>query len=228
MADPVTIALVGTAATSATATTAATAATAGLIGAGGAVTAGGLFTAASTAFTLYSGIQSYSQAKSAASAERSASQSRARELQLQMQQERTQNAVEDAERSRQLRRQIASQRAAGAGIVDETGSILNIQNQTISESQRRENLAGSVSDNTVANLNRQAISTLRAGENAYKAGMSKARGSLINTITTVGGQIGDIASVTPSGGTSYNRAAGIKKRGDFTITSSGEQINWNR
>jgi hypothetical protein len=193
-----------------------------------AATVGTVASYASAAFTLFSGIQSYSQAKSAASAERGASQSRARELQLEMQQERTQNAIEDAERARQLRRNLASQRAAGAGIVDETGNILNIQNQTMSESQRNENLAGSVSDNTVANLNRQAMSTLRAGENAYAAGMSKASTSLINTVTTVGGQIGDIASVTQSGGTSYDRAGGIKKRGDFTMTSSGEQINWNR
>ena len=177
-------------------------------------TVGTALTAASTAFTLFSGIQSYSQAKSAASAERTASQSRASELQLQMQQERTQEAIESAERARQLRRQLASQRAAGAGRVDESGNILNIQEQTQDEFERTNELSQFKSDMTVTNLNRQAMSTLRAGENAYAAGMSGARTSLINTISTVGGQVSDISSTMKT------------KPSTFTSPRTGEVVTW--
>lgn len=180
-----------------------------------AATIGTIATYASTAMTLFSGIQSYSQAKSAASAERSSSQSRARELELQMQQEKTQTAIEGAERARQMRRQLASQRAQAAGMVDESGNILNIQEQTQSEFERQDNMAGFKSEMTVGNLNRQAMSTLRAGENAYAAGMSKARTSLIQTATTVGGQIGEISST-------------MKSPSTFTSKRTGETVTWNR
>ena len=180
-----------------------------------AITFGQLSAGASLVSGLFSGIQASSQARAAGSAERQASQSRARELEFQMQSERTNEAVQDAERQRNLRRILASQRAAGAGIVDESGNILNLQTQTITESDRQKNAQGFQTDMAIGQLNLNKLSTIRAGENAFLAGKSKARTSLISTGITAATQ----------GASLYGT---FQPSSTYTSPKTGEVVTWNR
>lgn len=179
------------------------------------ITFGQIATAASIFGTAMSGLSSFQNQRAAAQSERIASRERAAELRLQSEQEKTQNAIEDLERQRRLRRALASQRAAGAGIVDESGNILNIQAQTQAEFEREGELANFKSGLAVTNLNRQAATTLRAGENAYIAGMGKARTSLIETASTVGTQGSDFRDT-------------LRRPSTYTSPRTGETVTWNR
>lgn len=175
----------------------AVAGTAAAVGSTATIFGASMATVASTASAiggLFSGIQAFGSANAAAEAEQQASESRAREIRLQSQQESTQQALNEAERQRQLRRTLASQRAAGAGVVEESGNILNIQQQTASQAQREGRLSELQSSLTIGQLNRQALSEQRAGQNALIAGKSKARTSLISTVSSFGSQVKDIRS----------------------------------
>ena len=173
-----------------------------------AVTFGQIASAVSAVSGLVSGIQAFGSANAAAEAEQQASESRARELRLQSQQESTQQALLEAERQRKLRRTLATQRAAGAGVVEESGNILNIQQQTASQAQREGRLSELQSSLTIGQLNRQALSEQRAGQNALIAGKSKARTSLISTVSSFGSQVKDIKST-------------------YKSPKTGEVITWN-
>ena len=173
-----------------------------------AVTFGQIASAVSAVSGLVSGIQAFGSANAAAEAEQQASEARARELRLQSQQESTQQALLEAERQRKLRRTLATQRAAGAGVVEESGNILNIQQQTASQAQREGRLSELQSSLTIGQLNRQALSEQRAGQNALIAGKSKARTSLISTVSSFGSQVKDIKST-------------------YKSPKTGEVITWN-
>lgn len=172
-------------------------ATAGVAAATGATTVLGtsLATVASTASLVsgaFQGISSFMQAQDAADAQEMASQQRARELRLQAQQESTQSAINEAERQRRLRRTIASQRAAGAGFVEESGNLLNIQQQTASQAQREGRFAELQSSLSINQLNRQALSEVRAGQNQAIATRSKAFTNLAGSLIDVSDQAFDI------------------------------------
>ena len=151
-----------------------------------ALTFGQIASAASLVGGAFSAFQSFQQGRAAADAQEQASRQRAAELRLQMQQDSTQRAIEDAERQRRLRRTIASQRAAGAGFVEESGNLLNIQQQTASEAQRSERLGQFKSDLTIGQLNRQAMSELRSGQNQAMATRSRSMTSLTNSMINIG------------------------------------------
>ena len=138
------------------------------------VTFGQIASAATLVSGAFSAFSAFQQGQAAADAQEQASRQRAAELRLQMQQESTQQALEDAERQRRLRRTIASQRAAGAGFVEESGNLLNIQQQTASEAQRQQRLGEFKSDLTINQLNRQAMSEIRSGQNEAIATRSEA------------------------------------------------------
>jgi hypothetical protein len=151
-----------------------------------AITFGQIASAASLVSGAFSAFSSFKQGQAAADAQEQASQQRAAELRLQMQQESTQNALEDAERQRRLRRTIASQRAAGAGFVEESGNLLNIQQQTASEAQRQQRLGQFQSDLTIGQLNRQALSEVRSGQNKAIATRNKAFTGLSDSLINIG------------------------------------------
>lgn len=142
-------------------------------------------TGVSLASQLFSGIQSFQQADAAAEAQEIASEQRAAEIRLQSQAESTRQAQLDLERQRRLRRTIASQRAATAGVVSETGSILNIQQQTASQIQREGRLSEFQTDLNINALTRQALSETRAGQNLAIGTRSRARTSLLSVGTDV-------------------------------------------
>ena len=151
-----------------------------------ALTFGQIASAASLVGGAFSAFSSFQQGRAAADAQEQASRQRAAELRLQMQQESTQRALEDAERQRRLRRTIASQRAAGAGFVEESGNLLNIQQQTASEAQRQQRLGEFKSDLTINQLNRQAMSEIRSGQNKAIATRSRAFTGLSDSLINIG------------------------------------------
>lgn len=160
----------------------------------GGLTMGALSTGLSVASTALSGFQQFQQMGAAADAERMASQDRARELSLANKRERTQSAIEEAERQRRLRRALAAQRArfAGAGIDYTTGSPVVIQDQTAGQINRESRIAKLKTDLTISSTNRQKQQELRAGSASGAALDSKSQTGLIGTLSGVGGQVGDL------------------------------------
>lgn len=158
------------------------------------LTVGNIASGLSIASTALSGFQSFQQQGAAADAARLASEQRAREMRLSASRERTQSAIEEAERERRLRRALASQRArfAGAGIDYTTGSPVLIQDQTAGQINREQRIADLRSDLQVSSLNRSASAELRAGSSQASTLRSDGRTSLLGTVGTVAQQGGQL------------------------------------
>lgn len=149
------------------------------------------------ASNVIGGIQEYQTIRNQAKAEETASEERAADIRLQVQQERTQQAIEQAEREKRLRRALASQRAsfAGAGIDPNTGSPLNIQQQTTGLINREQRLSDEASSFTQSVLNLNAEREVRGGYARASGLRSKATTSLISTFGKVSGGISDLSEV---------------------------------
>lgn len=179
---------------------AAVAAVGSLVGGGGLLggaAAGGtlstLSTVAGLVGTVVSGISKANAQKAAGRSERLASEARARELELSAEKQRTQAALQDANRQKQLRITLAQQRArfGGAGIDPNSGSPLRLQQTAESEILRQDRQAGLFSSLTVSSLNRQGQSELRAGRAAESAAGFSATQTLIGTGTSFIRGVGD-------------------------------------
>lgn len=140
--------------------------------------------------TAISGIQQASAQRAAGGAEQAAAEARARELRLKSSRERTQAAIDEADRQRRLRINLATQRArfAAGGVDPQTGSPLRIQESSISEILRQDRQAGLFSSLTVGALNRQASQEVRAGQAARQGGNIRARQTLFQTGSLIAGQ----------------------------------------
>ena len=168
-------------------------------GIAGAVTGQMLLAGAAGVATAGAGYAQYKATSAAAKSEMLASAARARDLELSADKEKAQAAIEEQARQRRARRQEAAQRAAFAGVVDPTtGSALRIQEATASEINRQSRLASLTSDLTVSSINRQAKEELLAGYNKGTALKSKAKTSLIETVSDVGQQTSDILDLRGS------------------------------
>ncbi len=141
--------------------------------------------------TFVSGIAQSRQQRAAGKAEQAASEARARELRLQGARGRTQSAIEEADRQRRLRINLATQRArfAAGGIDPQTGTPLRIQESSISEILRQDRQAGLFSSLSISALNRQAGQEVRAGGAARQAGNIRARQTIFKTGSLISGQI---------------------------------------
>jgi hypothetical protein len=184
--DPVTIALVGTAASA----SAGTAATAGIIGAGGAITAAGVGTAAAVAggaLSAFSTIQQGQAAKAQGKAEEKIAEFNA-DQQRKEAKSRMQAAELKEERvSRQEKITKAEQRVAFAksGISINESSSLNVLLDTASQFAQDRALTlreGVVGANA---LNQQASLTIAGGKLASDIGDSKATASMIKAGGTI-------------------------------------------
>lgn len=140
--------------------------------------------------TVLSGIQGAQAQRAAGRTEQAASEARARELRLRGARERTQSAIEDADRQRRLRITLATQRArfAAGGIDPQTGTPVRIQEASISEILRQERQAGLFSSLSVSALNRQASQEIQAGQAARQAGNIRAKQTLFKTGSLISGQ----------------------------------------
>jgi len=176
-----------------------------LAGAGGAIagTTATAFTIGSTAVsfgalsaglgiagTALSGLQQSQAADAEAEAQELASQQRARNLNFQIEQEKTQSAIEEADRQRKLRRTLASQRAAfGAGGGDPfSGSPVKIQQDTRNISRRNQNRSDLTSSLKINSLGQQRSQELRAGSTRAASARRRGRTSLLQTGAQVAGQ----------------------------------------
>ena len=157
------------------------------------LTLGQIFTGISIAGATVASASSFAAGKAASKAEKIAAFERSEELKLKGQQERTQAALEASDRERRLRRSLAAQRAAfsGAGIDPNTGSPLTIQEQTIGNINRSQSRANLASGLAISNINRQALSELRAGRQSATSIRSKARTSLISDSIGIASDISD-------------------------------------
>ena len=142
---------------------------------------------AGQAFSIFSGASAGADAFDASiAASRAALEEgrvRAAETDLEVQRERTQEAIEDAERQRKLRRTLAAQRAAFAGgSVDIfSGSPVTIQEATAGQINREERLAEFASQDRIGSLNRQATGQRAAGIGKAASLIGKANTSLIGS-----------------------------------------------
>lgn len=164
-------------------------------------------TTAATAFSVASGVASIFAGQDAGDASAAAQLSAARaqtdaartqyaESQLSAQRERTQAAIEEAERQRRLRRTLASQRAAFAGGAADinSGSILAIQDDAANEINRESNLAAFASDQQVSAINRQGQAQLSSGLSESVSLISSASATKAKTASDTLSQVGTVAS----------------------------------
>jgi len=155
----------------------------------------GTFTAISAglgiAGTALSGFQQSQAAEAEAEAQQIASRQRARNLEFQVEQERTQSAIEEEDRQRRLRRTLASQRAAfGAGGADPfSGSPVRIQEDTEAISERDQERSDLTSNLRINSLEQQRSQELRAGQFRASSARRRGRTSLLRTGAQVSGQL---------------------------------------
>jgi len=155
-----------------------------------AVSFGALSAGLGIAGTALSGLQQSQAADAEAEAQELASQQRARNLDFQIEQEKTQLAIEEADRQRRLRRTLASQRAAfGAGGGDPfSGSPVKIQQDTRNISRRDQNRSDLKSSLKINSLGQQRSQELRAGSTRAASARRRGRTSLLQTGAQVAGQ----------------------------------------
>jgi len=155
-----------------------------------AVSFGALSAGLGIAGTALSGLQQSQAADAEAEAQELASQQRARNLNFQIEQEKTQSAIEEADRQRKLRRTLASQRAAfGAGGGDPfSGSPVKIQQDTRNISRRDQNRSDLTSSLKINSLGQQRSQELRAGSTRAASARRRGRTSLLQTGAQVAGQ----------------------------------------
>jgi len=146
------------------------------------------------ASTALAGLSRFQAQEQRADALEQASEQRADELEFQIQQEKTQSAVEEAQRQRKLRRTLAAQRAAfGAGGASETsGSPIAIQRDTQNISRRQQGRSDLQSDLEINQINQQIGQKRRSGQIRANAERRKGRTSLLSSASTVGNQINEI------------------------------------
>ena len=169
------------------------AASAGLIGStaltvgGTAVSFGTLSTGFALAGTALGGLQQFQASRNQAAAQEQASRARARELNLQVEQEKTQQALQEADRERKLRRAQAAQRAAfgSSGVDPFSGSPVAIQQDTESISRRSQNRNDLVSGLRINESIAQRENELRAGRTSASATRRAGRASLLQTGSTL-------------------------------------------
>lgn len=193
--DPVTLLLVGTAATS------TTAATAGLIGAGGAVTAAGLGTAALAGAGIYSGVSASQQGKAAQEMAEYSAEAK----------EQEKREIEKAKEYRQERHAEETERIKGelsaglgkAGAVPSAGIPLLIKAKQASESELENLMIGYEGGVSAKQTQSQADIYRMEGKLARKRGRNKAIGSYIGagaTLLTGFAEYGDWSKgYTPEG-----------------------------
>ena len=153
---------------------------------------------ASQAFSIFSGADAgnaaYEAQIAASKAELEAGRTRFAEGQLQAQRERTQFAVEEADRQRRLRRALAAQRAsfAGGSVDPFSGSPVSIQEQTANEINRESRLAELSTLDRVTSINNQNLGKLAANKGSAFSLIGKAntnqaesRQDTFNEITTL-------------------------------------------
>jgi hypothetical protein len=152
-----------------------------------AVTFGNIATGASLLSTAFSGFQQFQASENQAEAAELASQQRARELNFQIEQERTQSAIEETSRQRRLRRVLAAQRAQfGAGAAsEESGSFTRIQGDTENISRRQQGDADLVSGLRINQLQGQIGQERRAGQARASSFRSRGKTSLLSTASDV-------------------------------------------
>ena len=159
---------------------------AGIVAAKFAAVSAGLGAAATVKSTL--------DARKAASAQSKsielASEHTARELEIQTEAEKAQNAIEDAERERQLRVTLASQEAAfaGGGADPFSGSPVRINQDTQSISNRAGRRAGFVSGLRISALGAKKGQELRSGRARAKGVKAKSKASTLRAFTSVAQQ----------------------------------------
>lgn len=151
--------------------------------------------------TVMSGVEAAKAQSAQASAEATQAELEAIEIGKQKQRESTQAAIEEASRERELRRVLATQRArVGASSLTNTGSILNIQQRTVSDFNRQQRQASLFSSLAISNLSSQQYQTRLAGQASIKAGESKIKSTLINTASKVTEQASSLIGSIPTGG----------------------------
>ncbi|NRB40019.1 MAG: hypothetical protein HRU20_16380 [Pseudomonadales bacterium] len=136
----------------------------------------------------------------ASRAELEATRTRVAENNLSAQRERTQAAIEEAERQRRLRRTLAAQRAAFAGgsIDPFSGSAGVIQDATVGEINRESRLAEFASQDVISAINTQGLGIQAAGSGRAASLIGEANTSRAESTQTGINQIGQIALQTGS------------------------------
>ena len=131
----------------------------------------------------------------ASRAELEATRTRVAENNLSAQRERTQAAIEEAERQRRLRRTLAAQRAAFAGgsIDPFSGSAGVIQDATVGEINRESRLAEFASQDVISAINTQGLGIQAAGSGRAASLIGEANTSRAESTQTGINQIGQIA-----------------------------------
>ena len=153
-----------------------------------AATFGTIATVGSLAGSAISGIQQSNAQQAAGEAALLQSQQQADQLRLQIDQEKTQSALQEAERQRRLKRVLASQRAAfaGGGIDPFSGSPVTIDEDTQAIAERNSSRAQLTSDIRSQQLNSNRVNTLAAGRTRRSSFRRQSRNSLLTTATQVG------------------------------------------
>lgn len=159
-----------------------------------AATLGTIAAVGSLAGAAFSGIQQSNAQKAAGEAALLQSQQQADQLQLKIDQEKTQSALQEAERQRRLKRVLASQRAAfaGGGIDPFSGSPVTIDEDTQEVAERSSNRAKLTSDIRSQQLNANRVNTLAAGRTKRSTFRKKSRQTLLTTATQVGTGLSNI------------------------------------
>lgn len=165
---------------------------AGAVGAGAGAAAatagaGSLFTASNLLLggLMLSGITQFASIGSQANAASQATDFQNQQLQLQIDRERTQAALEEQQRERRLRSLLASQRAAfgGAGVSADSGSPLRLQETAIGSLNEEQSLADFETGQRIANLNIQGQQNI-IGNNAAQNAFTARRGSALFETTS--------------------------------------------
>jgi len=137
------------------------------------------------------------QLSSAIKAQNMATYMRVEQLKSQQNREKTQAAMEAAERSRKLTRTLARQRAifAGAGIEGETGTAVTLGNESKAVSAREQKGADLMSLIRIGNVGMKIGQTKIAGQSAVRGFKSQKRNVLVN----LAGDLAGIASKKKGG-----------------------------
>lgn len=134
--------------------------------------------------SVVQGVQSFMAAGEQADAAKRSQRFETQQLEMQVQRERTQAALEAQEREDRLRRALASQRAAAGSSVDvNSGSPLRLQESTIGSINREQSIADFNTADRILNLNVQTEQANIRGAAAVGAARNQQFQAVTGTIT---------------------------------------------
>lgn len=136
---------------------------------------------------VLSGLEQRSVAKAQASAANQSAAFQQKQIALDIDREKTQQALEAAERERRLKIALAAQQARSAGIIElSSGTPQTLMNETIATSKREQDLANLDSAQRIANLNVESVQTEIGRQSRVSSYKSQGRQALFDTATSVG------------------------------------------